>query len=91
MNVVTVWHDGDFLCVAKDYRSAVIFLINQRYIDGSDEVLADEPNKYCRLDEYLGEDWADIMADKWDAAEFNAFYDYWFEIQENYVYDYQPV
>ena len=84
MKVITMWHDGDFLGVAKDYKSAVKFLIGNRYIDGSDEIMADI-NKYCRLNEYLGEEWADTMAEKWDIYEFNAFYDWFFALEENEV------
>ena len=91
MNICTIWHDGEFLGVAKDYRSAVLFLINQRYIVDTDEIYIPEHNSYCRLNEYLGEDWVDIMADKWDRHEFNAFYDYWFVIEENYLYDYELI
>ena len=87
MKVITIWHDGDFIGVAKDYKSAVKFLIGNRYINASDEIATDI-NKYCRLDEYLGENWADVMAEKWDIYKFNAFYDWYFAFEENYVYDY---
>ena len=87
MTIALVYHDGDFLTAAKDYKAAVKFLIGNRYIAGNDEIITDVVNTYCRLDEFLGENWADIMTDDWNSHEFNAFYDYWFEIVEVEVYE----
>lgn len=90
MEVITMWHDGDFIGVAKDYYSAITFLINRGFIAGSDEVLSEIDRKtYVRIDEYLGEDWVDIMSNQWDLFEFNIFYDdALFSLETNYVYAY---
>lgn len=87
MTIALVYHDGDFLTAAKDYKAAIKFLIGNRYIAGDDEIFAGNPNMYCHLDEYLGEAWADVMTEEWNSHEFNAFYDYWFEIIEVEVYE----
>ena len=93
MKVITIWRGGDFLGVAKDYKSAVKFLIGNRHIKASDEVYVDvdgDFHRYCRIDEYLGEDWADTMTEEWNIREFNNFYDdLYFALEEEEVYSYE--
>lgn len=91
MTVCNIYHDGDYLGTAKDYRTAVQFLVGQGYICDNDEVApfigrGNSHFEYQRIDELFGEEWADIMAEKWDANEFNHFWDYWYMIEEVEVF-----
>lgn len=46
-----------FLCVAKDFQSAVDYLIKNYWIDEGTEVYNDADRKWMRLDEFLGKSW----------------------------------
>ena len=46
-----------FLCVAKDFQSAVDYLIKNYWIGEGTEVYNDAERKWVRLDELLGENW----------------------------------
>lgn len=89
MTVINIFHDGDYIGTAKDYRTAVQFLVGNEYITDSTEVApfvvdpsGDAHFEYGKMDEVLGEDWADKMAEKWDIENFNDFWDYWYELRE---------
>ena len=87
MTVVLVNEDNHgLLTVAKDYKSAVKFLINNRWIEESMEVWH-EDGTYRRLDEFFGEDILDIITEKWDIDSFNTFWDGSFFLNEVEVYE----
>lgn len=46
-----------FLCVAKDFQSAVDYLIKNYWIDEGTEVYNDANQKWVRLNEFLGKNW----------------------------------
>lgn len=94
MKVALIYHDGEFIRVAKDYPTAIKYLINYGYIDGEDEVspfvvVEGMPGEghflNGKLKEVVGENWVDLMTNHWTANDFNNFYDYWFEIVEENV------
>ena len=91
--VTLIYHDGDFLGAAKNYKAAINFLISQQYIMGEDEVapfVCSDDRWYFnngRLDEVVGPDWQHIMLNDWDIHEFNSFWDSWFELQEVNIYE----
>jgi hypothetical protein len=72
--------------VAKDYKSAVKFLIDNRWIEESMAVW-NEDDTYSRLDELLGEDAFDIIIEKWDIDDFNDFWTGNFILEEVKVYE----
>ena len=91
MKVALMYHDGDYIGTAKDYPTAVKYLIQAKYIDGDDEVspfviVEGMPSESHflngKLKEVVGEDWQNLMINHWDCDSFNNFYDYWFEIVE---------
>lgn len=54
--VITVSEENHgFLCVAKDYQSAVDFLIKDCWIDEATEIYNDAKSEWMRLDEFYGE------------------------------------
>ncbi len=87
MTVILVHEDNHgLLTVAKDYKSAVKFLIDNRWIEESMEVWH-EDGTYRRLDEFFGEDVLDIITEKWDIDSFNTFWDGSFFLNEVEVYE----
>lgn len=86
MTVILVNEDNHGLVtVAKDYKSAIKFLINHGWIEKSMEVWS-EDGMYSCLDELLGEDVIDIMTEKWDVDSFNTFWkgDFFLDVVEVY-------
>ena len=87
MTVILVHEENhDLITVAKDYKSAIKFLINNRWIEESMEVW-NEDGTYSRLDELLGEDAFDIITEKWDIDSFNTFWNGSFFLNEVNVYE----
>ena len=87
MTVILVNKDNHgLLTVAKDYKSAVKFLIDNRWIEESMEVW-NEDGTYSRLDEFFGEDVLDIITEKWDIDSFNTFWNGSFFLNEVEVYE----
>jgi len=87
MTVILVNEDSHgLLTVAKDYKSAIKFLIDNGWIKESMEVW-NEDGTYSRLDELLGEDAFDIITEKWDIGSFNTFWDGSFFLNEVNVYE----
>ena len=87
MTVILVYEENhDLITVAKDYKSAIKFLINNRWIEESMEVW-NEDGTYSHLDELLGEDAFDIITEKWDIGSFNIFWDGSFFLNEVNVYE----
>jgi len=87
MTVILVYEENhDLITVAKDYKSAIKFLINNRWIEESMEVWNGD-GTYGRLDELLGENAFDIITEKWDISSFNIFWDGSFFLNEVNVYE----
>ena len=87
MTVILVNEDNHgLLTVAKDYKSAVKFLIDNRWIEESMAVW-NEDDTYSRLDELLGEDAFDIITEKWDIDDFNDFWTGNFVLEKAEVYE----
>ena len=62
--------------VAKDYPSAIDFLVNQGWLDESFEVWVDnEIGLTQTIEDHLGELWQIIVRDEWNTEEFNNFFD----------------
>lgn len=89
MKVIEIYEDTHGLIgIAKDYKSALFYLYNNKWIEGSDEVWvgAHANPEYGRLDEALGEDWFEKML-KWNIENFNDYWDGSFVLIETEVYD----
>ena len=57
MKVITINEDNHgFLGVAKDYKSAIQFLIEEDWINEATEIYVDVEGGWLRLDEYF-DDW----------------------------------
>lgn len=73
--------------VAKDYLSAIDFLIKEGWLDESYEVWVDnEISLTFTIVEHLGEDWQIIIRDEWDTENFNNFFDGSFYLTIENVY-----
>ena len=88
MTVYNVFSDNEYVCTTKDYKTAINYLIKWNYISAEDEVSPFIINpdtgkhyEYGHLNDILGEDWADQMAN-WNTYRFNIFWDGWFTIQQ---------
>jgi hypothetical protein len=55
--IVVSEENHGLLCIAKDFQSAVDFLIKEYWIDEATEVYVDARSEWVRLDELFGEDW----------------------------------
>lgn len=67
MKVIQISEDNHgFIGIAKDYKSALIFLYNNGWLEGSTEVWigAHANPEYGRLDEVFGDNWFEKML-KW--------------------------
>ena len=85
MKVIIMNEDNHgFIGLAKDYPSAVKFLIDNGWLDDYTEVWVRE-NEWARLSEVLGEDWADKM-ENWGVENFNDYWDGSFYFEEREVY-----
>lgn len=93
MSVIIMYHDGDYIGVAKNYKTAIKYLITYRYITGEDEVapfVVTQNGGHFengRLNEVVGPNWESIMINDWDIYKFNNFWDYWFSLEEATVYE----
>ena len=62
--------------VAKDYPSAIDFLINQHWLNDEYQVWVDNESALnVPLVEHLGKSWQTIIKDEWNTEEFNNFFD----------------
>lgn len=75
------WHG--FIGIAKDYKSALDFLLNYNWLEDSTEVCVN--HEWKRIDEVLGEDWFDKMQ-SWDVENFNEYWEDSFMLTEVEVY-----
>jgi len=79
MKTVIVINDGGYglIGVAKDYKSALTFLLNEHWIDDNTEVCSEDDGGFFtwkKLSQVLGEDWRDKMM-KWNVSYFNYYWE----------------
>ena len=85
MTVIQIHEDNHGLIgIAKDYKSALLFLTNNNWIEDSTEVWVG-PSEWARLDEVRGKDWFDKMC-SWGIKNFNEYWDGSFMLIETEVY-----
>lgn len=90
MTVIQIHEDNHGLIgIAKDYKCAIDFLINEGWIDDYAEVFVGENEEgmgeYQRVIEVFGEDWVDKMLN-WDIGNFNEYWNGSFMLIETEVY-----
>lgn len=76
--------------VAKDYPSAIDFLVNQDWLDGKFEVWVDNEISLTQtLEDHLEELWYVAIRDEWDTEQFNNFFEgsFYLTIEEVYGAD----
>jgi hypothetical protein len=87
MTVIIINEDNHgMIGVAKNYESAVKFLINGYWIEDNSEI-CDGEDSWIKLIDYFGEDWIDKMVLDWDINHFNNFWDGSFYLNEIEVYE----
>lgn len=87
MTVIIINEDfHGFLGVAKDYNSAVAFLLDKHWIHDNAEVWDERLNYWVKLKDQLGEDWFDDMC-RWTINEFNDYWDGSYYLEEVEVYE----
>ena len=75
--------------IAKDYPSAIDFLVNQGWLDESFEVWVDNEDCLTQpIKDKLGENWKEIIL-SWDTEQFDNFFDgsFYLNIKEVYGAD----
>ena len=88
MTVILVNEDNHgLLTVAENYKSAVKFLISNRWIEDYTWVWNEIDGSSVHLIELLGENAMDKMTEEWDIDNFNAFWDGNFYLEEVEVYE----
>jgi hypothetical protein len=86
MTVVFIEEENHgFIGMAKDFHSAIDFLINRNWLSDSTECWWGEGNNYASIKEILGEDWVDEMHE-WGIENFNEFWLGSFWLHEEPVY-----
>ena len=82
MTVVLIYYKDKLLGVAKDYSTAIYYLMDQDYLTDDTEVFA-----HSYINEILGENWAFKIRYEWDIEDFNTFWDgyYKFSLLEEEV------
>lgn len=85
--VVLIEEDNHGLIgVAKDYTSAVIFLIKKGWLDENYEVWVDNEDGLTKtIKELLGEEWKEVVF-SWSLEKFNEFFDGSFYLNIEKVY-----
>ena len=66
-----------FRGVAATYKDAIHFLMESGYLNDYTEVCAGtDPTiwEYKRISEVLGEDWVDLLCEKWTVSDFNDYF-----------------
>ena len=80
MTVITIHEDNHgFLAVAKDYKSAVAYLVNNNWFF---EFYNDRTGTYDRVTDEM----IDEMTEKWDINDFNDFWENTFYLYEEEVF-----
>ena len=83
MSVILIYdEDVTLLGVAKNYKTAIDFLVNKGYLSDSLQIYDKKSNHYVRIDEYYGENWLDVIRDEWDIENFNEFFGHWLLLDE---------
>ena len=71
---------------AKDYKSAIHFLIEKGWLYDNFEYY-DEEKGDIELYFCLGENWKEVLLD-WNIEKFNNYFDYLLHLEEEEVYEY---
>ena len=87
MNTVILIEEDNhgMIGVAKDYPSAIDFLVNEGWLDGSFEVWVGLTQTQT-LEDHLGELWYVAIRDEWDIKQFSKFFDGSFYLTIEKVY-----
>lgn len=90
MTVIEIHEDNHGLIgIAKNYKSALDFLLNNHWIEDNTEVWSgvyvSPENGWKSLCQELGEDWFDKMC-SWNIENFNDYWDGSFMLIETEVY-----
>lgn len=72
------------LTIAKDYKNAIHFLIDKKWLTSMTETWNEEKNNWDTVEHCLGPDWAHIMLEDWTRGRFNDFWwdGFWIDRQE---------
>ena len=85
MTVISMWEENHgFLGIAKDYLSALDFLIEDHWLDENTQL----PIKsgWPTVKEYLGENWKETL-ETWSMCEFNDLFDMWLALYDEVIYE----
>ena len=63
----------NFICIAKTYKAAVNYLFDFYWINPKEPIMIN--GEITSLEEFYGEDCANMMAEQWDEDMFNEFWD----------------
>ena len=80
-----------FIGCAKDYKSTIHFLIKDNWLTDNlevwDEKKDETNNPWSPIIEVLGENWTDIIENRWNINDFNDFFEESFWLREIEVYE----
>ena len=87
MRVITIEEDNHGLIgIAKDYKSAVQFLVDSDWLDDRFEVFVDTEEYLTQsIQEHLGENWLAVVLG-WNRTKFNEFFEGCFCLTVEKVY-----
>lgn len=87
MKVILVNEDNHgLLTMAKDYKAALDYLLDNHWIEDNTEVWDERVNGWIKLKDAQGEDWFDDMC-RWTINEFNDYWDGSYYLKEVEVYE----
>ncbi len=84
--VIVVSEDNhDFLCVTKDFQSAVDFLIKDYWVTGGTQVYNEVKSGWMCLDEFYGEDWEEEVR-RLTRKDFEELFNETFYLEDEEIY-----
>lgn len=88
MKIITINEESHgYVGLAKNYYSAVAFLLSNGWLTEYDEVWDELNSKWVRVCDILGENWVDKIL-SWDIGQFNEFFYGCINLEETQVYEY---
>lgn len=76
MIVIVINEDSHgMIGVAKNYYSAVKWLITNQWISNFTDCWDNSIHNWRPIEEILGKDWQEIIVDSWDIEKFNDFFE----------------
>lgn len=75
------------ICIAADYKSAIAFLINEGWLFDEVQVYDKNWENWKPIRIIYGDNWRDMIKNKWSAKRFNDAFDGLLYLHEETIYN----